>query len=62
MAIFEGTPLQPVTAPEDQLPTKFNWAAVLVPFGIVALAGAGIGAAVFYRRRSEAEETGGDDQ
>ena len=29
---------------------------------IVALAGAGIGAAVFYRRRSEAEETGGDDQ
>ena len=41
---------------------QFNWAAVLVPFGIVALAGAGIGAAVFYRRRSEAEETGGDDQ
>lgn len=60
VAIFEGTPLQPVTAPEDQLTAQFNWAAVLVPFGIVALAGAGIGAAVFIRRRREADEDGGE--
>ena len=60
VAIFEGTPLQPVAAPEDQLPAQFNWAAVLVPFGIVALAGAGIGAAVFIRRRREADEDGGE--
>ena len=60
VAIFEGTPLQPVTAPEDQLPAQFNWAAVLVPFGIVALVGAGIGAAVFIRRRREADDDGGE--
>lgn len=60
VAIFEGTPLQPVTVPEDQLPTQFNWAAVLVPFGIVALAGAGIGAAIFIRRRREADDDGGE--
>lgn len=60
VAIFEGAPLQPVTAPEDQLPAQFNWAAVLVPFGIVALAGAGIGAAVFIRRRREADDDGGE--
>ena len=60
VAIFEGTPLQPVTVPEDQLPAQFNWAAVLVPFGIVALVGAGIGAAVFIRRRREADDDGGE--
>ena len=60
VAIFEGMPLQPVTAPEDQSPAQFNWAAVLVPFGIVALAGAGIGAAVFIRHRREADDNGGE--
>ena len=60
VAIFEGSPLQPVAATEDQLPAQFNWAAVLVPFGIVALAGAGIGAAVFIRRRREADVDGGE--
>ena len=66
VAIFEGTPIAPVDpapAPDVlEVAKQFNWAAVLIPLGIVALAGAGIGAAVFYRRRSEAEETGGDDQ
>ena len=66
VAIFEGNPIAPVDpAPAPDVlegAKQFNWAAVLIPFGIVALAGAGIGAAVFYRRRSEAEETGGDDQ
>ena len=62
VAIFEGNPIAPVDpAPAPDVlegAKQFNWAAVLIPFGIVALAGAGIGAAVFYRRRSEAEETG----
>lgn len=49
-----------MTVPEDQLPAQFNWAAVLVPFGIVALVGAGIGAAVFIRRRREADDDGGE--
>ena len=65
VAIFEGTaiaPAEPAPAPDVLEGAKqFNWAAVLIPFGIVALAGAGIGAAVFYRRRSESEETGGDE-
>ena len=55
VAIFEGTPLQPL-APEEPASTQFNWAALLVPFGIVALAGAGIGAALFIRRRREADD------
>ena len=52
VAIFEGTPLQPVESPET---ASFNWAVILVPFGVVALAGIGIGAALFIRRRREAE-------
>ena len=55
VAIFEGTPLQPLV-PEEPASTQFNWAALLVPFGIVALAGAGIGAALFIRRRREADD------
>ena len=55
VAIFEGTPLQPQVS-EEPASTQFNWAALLVPFGIVALAGAGIGAALFIRRRREADD------
>lgn len=51
VAIFEGTPLQPV---ESSKPASFNWAVILVPIGVVALAGVGTGAALFIRRR-EAE-------
>ena len=61
VAIFAGTPLEPVVeapAPEES-PAGFQWAVLLVPFGLVALAGAGIGAALFLRRRRESEE-GGD--
>ena len=61
VAIFAGTPLEPVVeapAPEES-PARFHWAVLLVPFGLVALAGAGIGAALFLRRRRESEE-GGD--
>lgn len=59
VAIYEGTPLVPVE-PVDPTPTAaepFNWAAILVPFGIVALVGAGIGAALFIKRRGESEES-----
>ena len=55
VAIFEGTPLQPLVS-EEPASTQFNWAALLVPFGIVALSGAGIGAALFIRRRREADD------
>ncbi len=62
VAIFEGTALEPVetaveldTAAEPAI--QFNWAAVLVPFGIVALAGMGIGTALFVRRRNESDES-----
>ena len=55
VAIFEGTPLQPLVSEEPES-TQFNWAALLVPFGIVALSGAGIGAALFIRRRREADD------
>ena len=59
VAIFEGTALQPIApGPEQGVSgvAQFNWAAILVPFGIVALAGAGIGAALFMKRRRETTE------
>ena len=52
VAIYEGTPLQPVEAVE---PASFNWAVILVPVGVVALACAVAGAALFLRHRREAE-------
>lgn len=52
VAIFEGTPLQPV---ESSKPASFHWAVILVPVGVVALAGVGAGAALFIRHRRETE-------
>ena len=52
VAIYEGTPLQPAEAAE---PASFNWAVILVPVGVVTLAGAVAGAALFLRHRREAE-------
>ena len=34
----------------------FNWAYVLVPLGAVVLAGGGVGAALFLKKRSESGE------
>ena len=62
VAIFEGTPIQPLTGTEDSSSGQFNWGAVLLPFGIVAAVGAGIGAAVFFRRRSEVVEVESDEK
>ena len=65
VAIFEGTPLNPVEptpepdpepsgdVAEPAAPVQFHWGYVLVPLGLVALAGAGVGAALFIKERRE---------
>ncbi len=53
VAIFEGTPLQPVE--EATTAASFNWAVLLVPIGMVALVGAVAGAALFIRHRREVD-------
>ena len=62
VAIFEGTPIQPLAGTEDGSAGQFNWGALLLPFGIVAAVGVGIGAAVFFRRRSEVVEVESDEK
>ncbi len=60
VAIFEGTPLKPVEPepdPADQVPaSSFSWPVLLVPLGVIAMAGAGIGGALFLKHRKENEE------
>lgn len=58
VAIFEGTPLIPILPdePEDTAPVQFNWLAIAIPFGLVALVGAGTGAALLIKRRHEVAE------
>ena len=50
----------PMTAAPDKTATEggfsFNWAYVLVPLGVVALAGGGVGTALFLKRRNESGE------
>lgn len=63
VAIFEGTPLQPVIdIPDvtDQAAT-FRWAYVLVPLGVIAAAGGGIGIALFLKRRHELADGEGEE-
>lgn len=63
VAIFEGTPLQPAAPepdPDAQVSTGFRWPLLLVPLGIIAAAGGGLGIALFLKRRSELAE-GGDE-
>jgi hypothetical protein len=61
VAIFEGTALAP-ELPEVEVEVEatpafqFKWAYVLVPLGVVALAGGGIGTAVLLKHRSESGE------
>ena len=60
VAIFEGTPLKPAVPEliiEPETPEiPFNWAWVFVPLGVIALAGGGVGLALFLKKRSENEE------
>ena len=50
----------PMTTAPDKAATEggfsFNWAYVLVPLGVVALAGGGVGTALFLKRRNESGE------
>lgn len=66
VAIFEGTPLRPMETVIDvsdaSAPASaFHWAYVLVPLGLIAAAGGGIGIAIFLKRRKEMDD-GGEDE
>ena len=54
VAIFEGTPIQP-TEPVNvpSAASAFRWSYVLIPLGIVAAAGAGVGGALLVKHRKE---------
>ena len=67
VAIFEGVALEPVAEEEpepvvpdviDNAASSFNWAALLIPLGLVAAAGGGVGIALFLKRRREADDSG----
>ena len=54
VAIFEGTPIQPMLPVEtDAVTPAFRWSYVLIPLGVVAVAGAGIGGALLLKHRKE---------
>ena len=58
VAIFEGEPLEPAVPVEelgDGL-AQFNWAAILLPLGVVFAVGGVIGACLFVKRRRESKE------
>ena len=74
VAMFEGTPLNPVEPEPDPTPAitetpdapqapaiQFHWAYVLVPLGVIALAGAGVGGALIIKKRRENETEMEDD-
>lgn len=63
VAIFEGEAIAPVAEPtptpdqsQDTAPISFNWGAILLPIGVVAVVGVVIGAGIFMKRRNESEE------
>ena len=75
VAMFEGTPLNPVEPEPDPTPAitetpdappapaiQFHWAYVLVPLGVIALAGAGVGGALIIKKRRENETEMEDDR
>ena len=54
VAIFEGTPIQSMLPVEtDAVTPAFRWSYVLIPLGVVAVAGAGIGGALLLKHRKE---------
>ncbi len=56
VAIFEGEPLTPMVSEAAASAIRFNWAYVLVPLSMIALAGGGVGTALFLKRRHETGE------
>ena len=57
-SIDEGEPLEPAVpmeGPGDGL-AQFNWAAILLPLGVVFAVGGVIGACLFVKRRRESKE------
>ena len=54
VAIFEGTPIQSTEPAETPATASaFRWSYVLIPIGIVAAAGAGVGGALLVKHRKE---------
>ena len=54
VAIFEGTPIQSTEPAETPATASaFRWSYVLIPIGIVAAAGAGVGGALLMKHRKE---------
>ena len=51
VAIFEGTPIQPAISVAKN--ATFRWSYVLVPLGVVAAVGAGVGGALLVKHRRE---------
>ncbi len=59
VAIFEGNAPAADTIPTESEAAssfRFNWAYILVPLGVIALAGGGMGTALFLKRRHESGE------
>ena len=53
VAIFEGTPIQPAEPAKTAGAVPLRWSYVLIPLGIVAAAGAGVGGALLVKHRRE---------
>ena len=66
VAVFERTtvvPEEPAEEPESTEPaavSQFNWGALLIPLAVAALAGGGIGLAVFLKHKHENGEEGSE--
>ncbi len=63
VAVFKGTPLQPLEPapdPEAEAETRtsasFHWPALLIPLGVIAAAGGGLGIALFLKHQKENSE------
>ena len=53
VAIFEGVPIQSAEPAKTAGAVPLRWSYVLIPLGIVAAAGAGVGGALLVKRRRE---------